>query len=107
MALWRSRAAGAAAALAVAAFGVPSAQETTVQGWTEQQRSEWYEATQGSRMIPYAWLVALEQPGADRPFLDDEHIAVFRYLPRTIPFGARLATLSAGQPQRKVGETGR
>ncbi|WP_052389913.1 di-heme-cytochrome C peroxidase [Belnapia moabensis] len=54
------------------------------------QRSEWYEATQGSRLIPYDWFEALEQPGSDRPFLDDAYIASFRYLPRTTSFGVRL-----------------
>jgi hypothetical protein len=79
-----------AAAIAVAACGALPAQEPTVQEWTEAQRSEWYEATQGSRLIPYDWLLALEQPGSDRPFLDDAHVAGFRYLPRTTSFGARL-----------------
>lgn len=91
MAIWKARrVAFVAAALAVAAYGPLRAQEPTVQGWTEQQRSEWYEATQGSRLIPYAWLMALEQPGTDRLFLHDEHIAAFRYLPRTTSSGARL-----------------
>jgi hypothetical protein len=54
----------------------------TGQGWNDEERSLWYESTQGSRLIPYAWLVALEQPGTDRPFLEDAHIEGFRYLPR-------------------------
>ena len=60
------------------------------QGWSRDQQADWYEATQGSRLIPYAWLAALEQPGNGRPFLDDEHMAGFRYLPRTARSGLRL-----------------
>lgn len=63
----------------------------TVQGWTDQDRALWYQATQGSRLVPYAWLNALEQADSDRPFLDDDHIAGFRYIPRGnadgLPFG--------------------
>ncbi|MCI0753549.1 c-type cytochrome [Teichococcus vastitatis] len=77
-------------AVAVASCSASHTQESATQGWTEIQRSEWYEATQGSRLIPYDWLVALEQPGSDRPFLDDAHIVGFRYLPRTTSFDIRL-----------------
>jgi cytochrome c5 len=57
------------------------------QGWDGEQRSRWYWWGQGSRLIPYAWLAALEQPDNDRPFLEPAHIEGFRYL--TEP-GARL-----------------
>ncbi|MFC7738198.1 di-heme-cytochrome C peroxidase [Roseomonas sp. GCM10028921] len=89
--MWRkSRAIGLAAATTIAACGVPHVQTSGVQGWTEAERSEWYEATQGSRLIPYDWFLALEQPDSDQPFLSEAHIAGFRYLPRTTSFGARL-----------------
>lgn len=50
------------------------------QDWSKKQRVDWYEATQGSRLIPRSWLFALEQPGSTEPFL--AHIASFGYLPR-------------------------
>ncbi len=62
----------------------------SAQGWSEREQSAWYEATQGSRLMPYSWFTSLEQAGSDRPFLDDAHMSGFRFLPRTTSFGARL-----------------
>ncbi len=61
-----------------------------VQGWTAQQRSDWYEGTQGSRLMPWSWMKALEQKDSDRPFLEDAHMAGFRFLPRTTSYKERL-----------------
>jgi hypothetical protein len=60
------------------------------QGWSAEERSRWYEGTQGSRLMPWSWMQALEQAGSDEPFLADDHMAGFRFLPRTTSFGARL-----------------
>ena len=60
------------------------------QGWTDKQQSDWYEGTQGSRLLPWSWMQALEQPGNDRPFLDDAHMVSFRFLPRTDSHGRRI-----------------
>lgn len=60
------------------------------QGWTESDQQWWYEATQGSRLMPLAWINALEMPASAEPFLSDAHMAGFRFLPRTTSFGARL-----------------
>jgi len=68
----------------------PAGPGAGAQGWTEQEQSWWYEATQGSRLMPLAWMQALEQAGSDQPFLADEHMAAFGFLPRTTSFGARL-----------------
>ena len=51
------------------------------QGWTQAQRIAWWTATQGSRLVPRAWLDALEQPDSSAMFLDPAYIASFRYLP--------------------------
>ena len=32
----------------------------TVQGWTEQDRQQWYHTSAGTQLIPYDWFVALE-----------------------------------------------
>lgn len=68
----------------------PAKPSDLVQGWSAQQRSGWYEGTQGSRLMPWSWMQALEQPGNDKPFLEDLHMASFRFVPRTTSFGARL-----------------
>jgi hypothetical protein len=51
------------------------------QGWSAQQKNIWYTRSQGSRLIPLSWLIALKQPDSDQPFLDDAYIQKFRYLP--------------------------
>lgn len=51
------------------------------QGWTDADLKSWYETSAGSRLIPLSWLLALEQPDNDRKFLEESHIAKFRYLP--------------------------
>jgi mono/diheme cytochrome c family protein len=58
----------------------------TVQGWTQADRDAWYNADQGSRLIPLPWLQALEQPAggagaAPAMFLDNTYLAGFRILP--------------------------
>lgn len=68
----------------------PARPSDLVQGWSPQQRSDWYEGTQGSRLMPWSWMQALEQKDSDKPFLDDAHMAGFRFLPRTTSFGAKL-----------------
>lgn len=51
------------------------------QGWDTSQRLSWYTSSQGSRLIPKSWLIALEQPTANAPFLDRAYIEKFQYLP--------------------------
>ncbi len=60
------------------------------QGWTTDQQTRWYEGTQGSRLLPWAWFKALEQPTSEALFVDDAHMASFRYLPRTSSLGLQL-----------------
>jgi mono/diheme cytochrome c family protein len=59
------------------------------QNWSETDRNDWYGSTQGSRLLPLAWLEALEQPDSTNLFLADAHIAKFRFLPRAgeLPIG--------------------
>jgi hypothetical protein len=70
------------------------------QGWTQADLKQWYEMSAGSRLIPLSWLLALEQPDNDRKFLEDAHIAKFRYLPHVnsdglpLPLGFTVDTQS-------------
>jgi hypothetical protein len=57
------------------------------QGWSDGDRMAWYTASQGSRLIPQAWLHALEQPDSTAAFLDPAYVASFRYLPNPDPAG--------------------
>ena len=51
------------------------------QGWTDPERDWFYTTTQGSRMIPFDWFLALETPGGAGLFKDESHMAGFGYLP--------------------------
>jgi len=61
----------------------------TVQGWDAATRNGWYNADQGSRLMPLAWMRALEQPDAPAPasggqprlFLDNSYLATLGILP--------------------------
>lgn len=67
--------------------------DVLTQGWSVTDREHWYEATQGSRLMPYAWFVALEQPGSQATFADPAYLESFGYLssrsdrPDTLPVG--------------------
>lgn len=76
----------------------PAAQAAKIeQGWSDQQKANWYTISQGSRLLPLDWLLALEQPGDNqKKFLDPEYIKSFRYLPDASPANSsfRSALLS-------------
>ena len=57
-----------------------SSEPETLQGWSDPDRYAWYDATQGSRLIPYSWLRALEQPGGQGAFADPSYLETFGYL---------------------------
>ena len=74
--------------LTILAVGAPARADdliTVNQGWSAKRKAIWYSLSQGSRLIPLSWLLALEQPGSDQPFLDPAHIEKFRYLPNSTP----------------------
>ena len=47
----------------------------TVQGWDADQRSSWYQGTQGSRLLPLSWARALEQAASQELFFTDASLA--------------------------------
>ncbi|PZN95510.1 MAG: hypothetical protein DCF31_06230 [Alphaproteobacteria bacterium] len=71
-----------AATIAACASYSNAAPQAGWQNWSPQQQSAWYSATQGSRLMPLAWMLALEQPDAAKPFLGPDTIAQWRLLPR-------------------------
>jgi len=40
------------------------------QKWTQGQREAFWFSSQGSRIMPYSWFVALEQEGSQQPLID-------------------------------------
>lgn len=63
------------------------------QNWTASQTATWYNLSQGSRLVPLAWLRALEQPDGSAAFLDEAYVERFRYLPNP---GAEAKGLPVG-----------
>lgn len=53
----------------------------TGQGWNRDQRLSWYQAGQGSRLMPWAWAKVLEQKDGDQPFFAEANMAKYRFLP--------------------------
>jgi hypothetical protein len=52
------------------------------QNWTDRQQAWFYNATQGSQLIDYKWMLSLEQPDNDTLFLDDSHMDDLRFITR-------------------------
>ncbi|MFG1477121.1 di-heme-cytochrome C peroxidase [Xanthobacter sp. V4C-4] len=55
------------------------------QGWSQDRREAFYYTPQGSQLLPYAFLTALERPDGDGLFLDPAHIAETGFLPADGP----------------------
>ncbi|MET0251479.1 MAG: di-heme-cytochrome C peroxidase, partial [Novosphingobium sp.] len=90
MVLALSVATATAACVASAASGGAK----TAQGWTPAEQRAWYEATQGSRLMPLSWFLALERPGSTDRLADEKYLVeTFNYLP----------SRSGRQPQLPVG----
>jgi hypothetical protein len=51
------------------------------QGWSQADRDYWYEQTQGSRLLPYRWAVALETAAGQGRFFDAGNMTRYGYLP--------------------------
>jgi hypothetical protein len=59
------------------------------QGWSCDTREDFWFRDQGSRILPYAWFLNLEQAGATTRFRDDAHMDSLRFI---------TAVRSAGNP---------
>ncbi|MDR3495382.1 MAG: di-heme-cytochrome C peroxidase [Ancalomicrobiaceae bacterium] len=60
------------------------------QNWTRQDRLNWYELSQGSRLMPLSWFLALEQAGSQTLLLDDAFVSSFGYIPHDTSTGLHL-----------------
>lgn len=50
------------------------------QGWSPKQQQWFWFTSQGSRMLPYSWYLALEQAGSTELFRSDAHMDELRYI---------------------------
>ncbi|MFA6114809.1 MAG: di-heme-cytochrome C peroxidase [Sphingomonas sp.] len=60
------------------------APEPEGQNWTDRDRFEWYRGSQGSRLIPEKWLMAIEAPTSTMLFMDRAYFDRFNYLPADV-----------------------
>ncbi|MDO9452944.1 MAG: di-heme-cytochrome C peroxidase [Stagnimonas sp.] len=61
------------------------------QGWTDAELATWMNTSTGSRLLPWAWAQALEQPGSTGLFFDPAYLYDVYKLPlRTLPDGLVL-----------------
>lgn len=78
----------------------------TGQNWLVSDQSRWYRGSQGSRLLPMSWLLALEDAGSDKLFLRPENVERFGYLmpdakdPVQLPIGFAIdaGPIDAGMP---------
>src|SRR5262249_40391361 len=52
------------------------------QNWSPDESLKFYFTDQGSQIIPYDWFLALEQVDQAKPFLENQNILKYRYLPQ-------------------------
>jgi mono/diheme cytochrome c family protein len=68
----------------VPAYRAPGEVVYLQQGWTADQRQEFYHTAQGTRLLPYDWFMALEQPclklTACEPFAARTYLGRFGFL---------------------------
>jgi hypothetical protein len=57
--------------------------QTLSQNWSDAEANWFYNVPQGSKLIPYVWMLHLEQPESQTRFLDPDHIRSLGYLPRS------------------------
>jgi hypothetical protein len=54
------------------------------QGWSTDEQAVWYTKSQGSRLLPLAWALALEEPDREGKFLSEENMGALGYLPAPV-----------------------
>ncbi len=105
---WTRHSACAVFVLVLAAQTLCGAEKVTHidQGWTPEERSTFYHLEQGSHLMPYSWLLALESPFQQRPFLNPDELSRLRLLPDEVsesnpdglPVGFAKVTETGGSP---------
>lgn len=65
---------------------LPSPEATEIhvlpQNWTDEEANWFYNVAQGSKLLPYAWFLHLEQPDSQALFREANHLRALGYLPR-------------------------
>jgi hypothetical protein len=51
------------------------------QGWSEDERQDFYFLGQGSQLVPYSWFVSFELPDSNELFRSDRHMRSLGFIP--------------------------
>lgn len=90
----------ACVALCVAVWTLQSSANDNVldlqQGWGVDLERRWFESTQGSRLVPLRWLLALEDAASTDRFLSDQNITRLGYIPYDLEYGEEPLRLPRG-----------
>jgi hypothetical protein len=66
------------------------------QGWSDTTQSNWLELSQGSRILPFSWALALEEPASEEKFMSDKTISAYGYTPYYPSYNGKRFTLPMG-----------
>lgn len=66
------------------------------QNWSAKDLAIWQDTSQGSRLIPLDWMMALELEGSKVPFMSDANIRAYGYTPNTYVFDYKSYRLPRG-----------
>jgi hypothetical protein len=59
------------------------------QGWSPDVQDRWFASSQGSRLIPLSWFMALERPESTERFASDGNTERYGYFPYDLRYGDR------------------
>ncbi|MGE8481299.1 MAG: di-heme-cytochrome C peroxidase [Pseudomonas sp.] len=85
-----------AALLFFGAHSMAQAADILDQGWSDTTQSNWLELSQGSRILPLSWALALEEPGSEEKFMSDKTISAYGYTPYRPSYNGKRFTLPMG-----------
>lgn len=74
------------------------------QGWTEDEMLDFYNTSQGSQLMPYAWFLAMEQENNGNLFRADQNMKSFGYIPQAPKPGRNPEGLPVGFVKEDVQE---
>ncbi len=87
---------GATTALTAAMATAADSATFLDQGWSKETRELFYYTPQGSRLIPYAWFMALETSSGQDMFADTAHLQTYGFIPADGPHVLNPGALPIG-----------
>lgn len=66
------------------------------QNWSAKDLATWQDTSQGSRLVPLSWMMALEVQDSKVPLLSDANIRSYGYTPRTLTFNHKSYRVPLG-----------